>query len=242
MDGDVIKTLLPKMGKTQADLARFLGMSADKLNKSLNGKRRFQVPETEKINEFLQIHGKGFVKAHDSDANRDLRFRNDSPYAKVPVSTNATMALRPIPEIDMGLGGSSGGSMQHFSDPESQFISIDQVDVRLEWQVPADWVSSVPTPGEKRLFIMPVLGKSMSPEFSPGDRVLVNAADRRPSPAGTFVVWDGISLVIKLVNYVPHSKPPRVQLISRDHDIPVYERNLDEAYIQGRVVGKWDWQ
>lgn len=242
MDGDEIKSQLAKIHKTQAELSRFLGMPADKLNKSLSGKRRFQISEIEKINNFFALYGKDAVKHDEYDEDGDSHFRNNSPYGRVAVTTNATVALWSIPELDMSLGGSSGGAMQHYRDPASGFVNIDQVDIRLEWQVPADWVSSVPAPGEKRLFIIPVLGKSMSPDFNPGDRVLVNWADRRPSPAGAFVVWDGISLVIKLVNYIPHSSPPRVQLISRDRDIPTYERNLDEAYIQGRVVGKWDWQ
>ena len=81
----------------------------------------------------------------------------------------------------------------------------------------------------------------MIPEFNPGDRVMVNTADRMPSPPGVFVIWDGFGLIIKRCEMVPHSKPPRAVLSSANSNYATYEAEISDLDIQGRVVGKWQW-
>ncbi len=117
----------------------------------------------------------------------------------------------------------------------------DEADVTVNWLVPSSWAESIPAPEGRDLYIFQVVGNSMAPDFPAGCRVLVNAADRQPSPPGPFVVFDGLSFVIKLVSHEPFSDPAQVILSSRDPIYPTYTRTTDEAYIQGRVVGKWEW-
>jgi hypothetical protein len=140
-----------------------------------------------------------------------------------------------IPELQIRLGGANGGDVRSFERGDG----LSSLESRVEWQVPGDWAESFNSPDGRDLIVFTVVGNSMSPDFPPGTKVLVNAADRVPSPPGPFVVYDGMSVVIKLVNYVPFSEPPTVRLTSRDPAYPPYERTLDEAYIQGRVVGHW---
>jgi len=90
-----------------------------------------------------------------------------------------------------------------------------------------------------RIRIIPVKGNSMEPRLWPGQRVMVDIEDRTPSPPGVFVVWDGLALVLKYVEVVPNSDPLRVRISSANKDFMAYERTLDEAHINGRVVGVW---
>ncbi len=92
-------------------------------------------------------------------------------------------------------------------------------------------------PGNIR--IIPVRGNSMEPELWSGQRVMVDVDDRSPSPPGIFVVWDGLGLVLKYVEVIANSEPVRVRISSAHQAFKPYERNLDEAYINGRVVGVW---
>ena len=92
-------------------------------------------------------------------------------------------------------------------------------------------------PGKIR--IIPVRGNSMEPELWSGQRVMVDVEDRIPSPPGIFVVWDGLGLVIKYVEVIPNSEPIRVRISSAHAAFRAYERNLEEAYINGRVIGVW---
>jgi phage repressor protein C with HTH and peptisase S24 domain len=87
--------------------------------------------------------------------------------------------------------------------------------------------------------IIPVKGNSMEPTLWPGQRVMVDIEDKTPSPPGIFVVWDGLALVLKFVEVVPNSDPLKVRISSANKNFMAYERTLDEAHINGRVVGVW---
>jgi phage repressor protein C with HTH and peptisase S24 domain len=90
-----------------------------------------------------------------------------------------------------------------------------------------------------RVRILEVVGDSMEPTLFPGQKVMVDTQDRAPTPPGIFVVFDGFGLVLKRVQYVAHSDPPRVKISSDNKEYDPYERTLEEAHIQGRVIGGW---
>lgn len=90
-----------------------------------------------------------------------------------------------------------------------------------------------------RVRIIPVRGTSMEPELWSGQRVMVDIQDQIPSPPGIFVVWDGLGLVLKYVEVIANSDPVRVRISSAHKAFQPYERNLEEAYINGRVIGVW---
>jgi len=90
-----------------------------------------------------------------------------------------------------------------------------------------------------RIKIIPVRGTSMEPELWSGQRVMVDVTDKTPSPPGIFVVWDGLGLVLKYVEVISNSEPLRVRISSAHQAFKPYERNVDEAYINGRVIGVW---
>ena len=142
------------------------------------------------------------------------------------------------------------------ADANGRTIRIEELDVRAsagagllgdtekvvaEWQVPSGVVRGYSTAPASELRIITVMGDSMEPTLQPGQRVLVDTGDRQPSPPGIFVVWDGLGLVIKRVQMLPHSEPARVKISSDNAKYDPYERTLDEAYIQGRVIGQWRW-
>ena len=87
--------------------------------------------------------------------------------------------------------------------------------------------------------IVEVIGDSMVPALASGEKVMVNIEDRTPSPPGVFVVWDGMGMVIKRIEYLPGGEPPRVRISSDNPRYAPYERALEEAHILGRIVGRW---
>lgn len=112
--------------------------------------------------------------------------------------------------------------------------------VLSEWSLPKQLLANQ-VGSNSSVRIIQVMGDSMQPEFNPGDRIMVNTADRMPSPPGVFVLWDGFGLIIKRCEMVPHSNPARVILSSVNPQYSTYEMDLPELDIQGRVVGKWQW-
>lgn len=133
-----------------------------------------------------------------------------------------------IDELDLSVSGGAG-------------TTVDEIKAIRTWLLPNDVVSISTDSGVKNVRILRVKGDSMSPTYNPLDRILVDIGDTVPSPGGVFVVYDGLGLVVKRVEYIPHSDPPTVRITSDNPRFEPYERTLDEAYIQGRVIGKWLW-
>jgi len=146
------------------------------------------------------------------------------------VRPEAASTMR-IEELDVRASAGSGGN--GLTDENARVVAA--------WQIPSEIVRGYTTAPAAELRIITVLGDSMEPTLLPGQRVLVDTADRRPSPPGVFVVWDGLGLVVKRVQVLPHTDPPRVKITSDNQNYEPYERTLDEAYIQGRVIGQWRW-
>lgn len=84
--------------------------------------------------------------------------------------------------------------------------------------------------------IAEVRGDSMMPTLYPGQKVMVHIHDRKPTPPGIFYVWDGMGLVIKRIELVPGSSPPTLRIKSDNPKYDTYERTIEEAHINGRVI------
>lgn len=89
------------------------------------------------------------------------------------------------------------------------------------------------------VWIIEAIGDSNAPEIMPGQRVMVNIADKRPSPPGFFALWDGLTIVLKRVEFIPHSDPPTIRISSANPAYEPYKRPIGEAHILGRVIGHW---
>lgn len=79
-------------------------------------------------------------------------------------------------------------------------------------------------------------GDSMEPVLSSGDHILIDVSLTVPVPPGIFVIWDGMGLVAKRIEHVPHSEPPRVVLKSLNPEYDSYERLAEEIRVVGRAV------
>lgn len=88
--------------------------------------------------------------------------------------------------------------------------------------------------------IISVVGDSMAPTLFAGQRVMIDTADRTPSPPGVFVLWDGDGLVLKRVERVFGSKDPaKLAIMSDNPKYRTYEVPIEEVHINGRVIGVW---
>ena len=76
----------------------------------------------------------------------------------------------------------------------------------------------------------------MEPLLSSGDRILIDVSLKVPVPRGIFVIWDGMGLVAKRIEHVPHSEPPKVVFKSLNPEYNSYERLGDEIRVVGRAV------
>lgn len=131
-----------------------------------------------------------------------------------------------IDEIDVKPGATG-------ANPRSKVIGT--------WVLPSVLLRHQTSARADELKVMTVYGDFMAPEFSPGDRILVDTDARSPSPPGVFVLYDGFALTLARVQLVPNATPATVRIIPRNDQYETYERPLDQVEIYARVTGKWLW-
>jgi transcriptional regulator with XRE-family HTH domain len=140
--------------------------------------------------------------------------------------------------------------------PAADTLTFDELDAKLaagaglqrasqhalgSWTVPRDVLRTAARQAGAALKMLTVLGDDMEPTFRLNDRILVDTADQRPSPAGVFMVWDGISLVLRRVEIIAGSEPVRLRISTDSPRYQPVERLHAETLIQGRVIARWSW-
>lgn len=148
------------------------------------------------------------------------------------VEPSATVSINEL-DVHVALGVSSSGDVGQSKPPQDAGAVVGTHVYPAKSFHEAHGIQ----PGHVR--IIPVRGISMQPELWPGQRVMIDIQDRTPSPPGIFVIWDGLGLVLKYIEVIPNSDPLRVRLSSAHPAFMSYECMVDDAHINGRVVGVW---
>jgi len=131
--------------------------------------------------------------------------------------------LVPIPEVEVRAAAGAGA----LNDEQPQQIGV--------WPLSARVIEQELRAPPHALRVISVLGDSMLPTLSDGDRIMVDTSHKTPSPPGVYVLWDGTGLVTKRVTVIP-GDPPQVRLHSDNQLYPPYDCHPDEINIVGRVV------
>lgn len=145
-----------------------------------------------------------------------------------------------IPEFDLRAGASYGGGYALPAAIRDGETSYDADRVKAQWGIPASFLQ-----GELRLHphttdVIAVDGPSMIPDLLPGDRVLIDRSHRDPRQGGIFAVREGDGIIIKHVEVVRGSDPPRIVCKSSNQTYAPFELVLDgeTVAIIGRVAGR----
>ena len=136
----------------------------------------------------------------------------------------SAVGFSPITEIDVRASAGPGAFHEGLEEAKTTWLFPDDV-IRHEFRARAE-----------DLHIVTIDGDSMEPLLSCGDRIIVDTSRRVPAPPGIFVIWDGMGIVAKRVEHVPHSDPTKVIIKSLNPEYQTYERNAEEVNIIGRVV------
>lgn len=153
-----------------------------------------------------------------------------------------------VPELEARAGAGGGGTFDliNVTDEHNNQISADVV--KDHWRIPTSFLQGELRLEASKAVMIEVTGDSgydpnnphAPGSVFPGDRVIVNAKDTRPTPPGPFLVYDGTGFVVKLCYPVHGSDPPAISLASRNPAYPPYNVTLDDGHIiVGRVVGRF---
>ncbi len=157
---------------------------------------------------------------HDRSSRRAAR-PNTPP---LPGPYAAPKGYSVVPEIDVRVAAGPGAWNDQPEEIKEAWLFADPL-IHHEFRAKPD-----------DLRMITVDGDSMEPLLSSGDRIMIDVSRQVPSPPGIFVIWDGLGLVAKRIEHVPHSDPPKVVLKSLNPEYDSYERSADEIRIVGRAV------
>src|SRR5690606_37821454 len=143
-----------------------------------------------------------------------------------------------------GAGGGGLVDLVNVTDQNGNTVSAEVI--KDHWQIPESFLRGELRMEANRALIIEVSGDSgydpSNPNapgsLMPGDRVIVDARDTKPSPPGPFLVYDGVGFVVKLCEPIFGSDPPRVRLSSRNPTYEPYDVSAEEGHIVGRVRGR----
>ncbi|MFC5385156.1 hypothetical protein ACFPLB_04150 [Aquamicrobium segne] len=152
-----------------------------------------------------------------------------------------------VRELDSKAGAGGGGVFELINTTDNGGNQISAEVIKDYWRIPSSYLR-----GELRLeassaVIIEVTGDSgydpQNPHapgsIFPGDRVIIDIGDTKPSPPGPFLIYDGTGLVVKLCEHIHDSDPPAIRLLSRNPIYTPYTIALDDGHvIIGRVKGR----
>jgi phage repressor protein C with HTH and peptisase S24 domain len=108
--------------------------------------------------------------------------------------------------------------------------------VVVDWGMPRHFVSRLLPFGTGKLRVIHQIGDAMAPTVQPGQCLMVDIDDQTPDPPGLFAVWDGMSVSIRRLEYVPMSSPPVVRVMRDNPRYSSQETALSDLRVCGRIV------
>jgi transcriptional regulator with XRE-family HTH domain len=201
-------------GQTQEQLADLVGTTKQQISRLESGGRALSPVWAEKLGRVLAV------------SPEQLLFGPKSLHV-----AQSRVESRTVEVVELDVRAAAGAGLENGDSPPEV----------ARWAVPRVLMEGITTASPQRIRVITIYGDSMEPTFAPGTRIMVDTEDRQPSPPGVFVVFDGLGLVCKRVEFLPKSDPPSVRLTSDNPRYQSYECALGDAHIQGRVIGRWQW-
>ena len=233
--GNRLKNLREQRGWKQPYVAEKIGVTAQSVSQWERGKTE---PTLDNYMALARLFDTTVdqLKSEQGQQNRSVELIRPSP---------AGGAGRPadvVPEFDLRGGATYGGvyARDAFTMERHDDSGHGLANLRAEWGFPENWFA-----GEMRLSVpttdvLAVDSPAMMPDLALGDRVIVDRSVRDPKLDAIFAIRDGETVIIKRVQLIRGTSPPRIICKSANPDYEPFELTLDgqEAAIIGRIVGR----
>ncbi len=241
--GARIQWALDKAERNQSDLAKAVGVSRNSVSQWVTGKTEPSAASLKKAAVYLKVDVHWLATGEGEPVRKGTM--------NVESAVGRDIGLLPhgegaILEVDVRAGAGGGGvpaGVYYVSDGGGNTYQAEGI--RDQWIIPPTVVREMLHAAASHIRVFEVVGNSMinpdSRAFSlyPGDRVFADLRDTTPSPEGIFVLWDGLSVVVKRVEVVRGTDPIRLRLISANPQYSPYEATTEEVRIIGRYAGRF---
>lgn len=108
-----------------------------------------------------------------------------------------------------------------------------------EWQELADWLREEFANAGVSIINLTIEDDGMTGTLSLGDTVMVDLNQTILSPPGIFILWDGLALMARRIEYLHGSTSPSVRIICDNARYASRELPMEKVPVVGRVVGRW---
>ena len=199
-----IKDLLWKRGLTMKEASAAIGRSPSYMHQFLERgtPAALNYGDSEKLAGLLGCEA-GELRPAEAPRRKPQKRRRRTPPAALPGAP-----LAAIPEMAVEAAAGAGAAGEEFATEKAR------------WYLPEGMIRHEGDAEPGNLRVLRARGDSMEPLVSDGDRLLVDVTRRAPGTGETAVLWDGTGLVVKRVEVLPNTEPPRLRLISAN---PAYE-------------------
>lgn len=140
-----------------------------------------------------------------------------------------------IPELDAKAGAGEGavGEVMVLQVGNGTISAHKILD---EWRIPPAYLrEAVANPD--RAIVLGVQGDSMTPNYSPGDKVIIDLTQHELRADGVYLISDGFSEPqIKRLQRILFTVPPRCKIISDNPSYEPQEVDIDGLRIMGKVA------
>lgn len=222
------------VGLKQAELARRANLPRQEINKRENGKP-MTVEKAKLIAPHLDVPWPVLMGIDGVSVGMPEE-RKARPTALPSLPEHTRGDLPGVAEIDSvgGLGSGGEAVVEAFTAGQTDIISAESV--KDFWGLPQAYLGGELGMKLANVRILEVRGDSMEPTLHSTDRVMVNLADRIPTPEGLFAFFDGYGVAVKRLEIIPRSDPPSILAIADNPKHTQRTYTFDEVNIIGRVV------
>lgn len=240
---------------TASDAAEAMGIARGTYIGHENGSRAFRIDAAEKYGRWFRVRSAWLLTGE-----KPMKAGGLPEYERVPLSEiegtppepdfgsedNAYVAGQKyygrvpgaVPEIDVKAGAGIGAVGDEAVMQIAAGETVTGHRVVAEWLLPENFFRYELQATPSASIFIPVVGDSMSPTLSPGDRVIVDTRQSAFATDAIYVFHDGDGTPrVKRLSKVLFSEPPQVHIISDNPAHPTQTALLHDVMIFGRVVG-----
>ena len=183
------------------------------------------------LHQFLERGSPQVLSAHDSHRLAELlgceadELRHPSAPRRKPYRRKLPVApVTAVLEIEVEAAAGPGA------------LNDESAVQRACWYLPEAMIRHEGGAVPENLRILRARGDSMEPVIHDGDRLVVDIGRITPSTGEMVVLWDGSGLVVKRVEAVLRTEPPKIRLISANPEYKPYTCLAQDAHIVGKVL------
>lgn len=178
-----IKELLKKQGRTQRELAAYLGIEPEKLNLSLTaGKREFQQNEIFPTADFLGLDREAFMLYVAGGTDK-------IPPQKSSVKTKEIAPLKRKDVIEIEIFSATACCGNGIENADDKVVGF--------WHIPETEYREITHANPDNIKMLRVFGDSMEPTLSDGDWVLVDISRNFLDSDGLYLIKKTTALAVK---------------------------------------------